>query len=444
MEEESFISPPPTRKSTKKKRRKHSSGDDSESDQEPERAPLADRNHQNRCEIRTKHDLDMAKRAPPPSGKRRRLAQKAAGRQQNSKEPPRNGEEMSAEEEASYRAKMRLQAQSVVKNMVVSDAMASAVKKCTNQELWKICKFFKNDNFLRKGTNFVMQKLELAELQGLDLKERIKKEEIWKELHAPVVRESLNKHRNYVCGEIQKLVYEALCKDQTADLPNKKEIKQLMTRDKLEEDTEPALKADMEAKFVTYVNVLLPKVAGNKYWGTGTRHYQLPSSSYHDICVPEGSGLDPTVEAVTASDEAFLVIVFENCYDKWEQQAAKYKKSVQDNQVDSRVEIFVPKTDKTDYNLPYTNSKAGNLKYGGWKAEGIKKFDEYTAKIEKNRQTDGKYLKEVEEENLVRIQKKEGLIEAADKDAKKKNKKGKSEAAFADVDAGEEDDFGCW
>jgi len=393
----------------------------------------------------------MAKSGNKGSGKRRKISQKAANnnkkRQDDASDSEENeqiGEEMTSAQEAAFRNKMRLQAQTVAKTVTVSEAMANAVKKCTKKDLWKVCKFIKNDDFLRKGANFVMQKLELSDLDGIPVKERIKREEIWKEVHGPIIRETLNKHRNYVSGEIQKVVYEALKSDQDDLLPNKKEVRLLMLRDCLDEETEAEVREDMENKFVTYVNDLLPKVAGNKYWGPSTRHYYLPSSYKHDIVVPEGSELDSTVDAVSASDEAFLALVFDNSYDKWKKQAEKYKKSVLDKQKDASVELFVPKADKTDYNLPYTNAKSGNLKYGGWKVEGIKKFDAYKDKIELNRRDNEEYCRVVEEDNLVRIQKKEGILQDDEKDAKTKKPKGKSNAAFAEEDAGEENDFASW
>ena len=45
---------------------------------------------------------------------------------------------------------------------------------------------------------------------------------------------------------------------------------------------------------------------------------------------------------------------------------------------------------------------------------------------------------------MIQIQKKEGILKPADKDTKEKKTKSKSEAPFADGDAGAEDDFGQW
>ena len=68
-------------------------------------------------------------------------------------------EQMTKEEEEFCRAQMRFHAQKVAPNMKVSVAMEQSVKKATKRELWKSCKFIKNEAFLHKATNFVMNKL---------------------------------------------------------------------------------------------------------------------------------------------------------------------------------------------------------------------------------------------------------------------------------------------
>jgi len=136
--------------------------------------------------------------------------------------------------------------------------------------------------------------------------------------------------------------------------------------------------------------------------------------------------------------------VFENSCAKWKAQAEKHKKSVSDNEADNKVEIFLPKNDKTDYDLPYTNAKAGNLKFGGWKEKGIKQFDKCKDRVERSREDNPQCNKSVEELCLLQIQKVEGILKDGDNDPKAKKKKGKSHNVFAEEDAGEEDDFDAW
>ena len=376
-------------------------------------------------------------------GKRRKLLKKVPVSQRPTDDSSQNGEVMTPKQEEAYRNKMKVYARSAVKTMKVSEAMDAAVSKCTSKELSKKTKFLKNDGYIAKACNFVMNKLQPAELQGLTGKELIRAQEVWKELHAPVITKAINKHRCYVNGELQKWAKEAF-KQNRKDIPNKKEIRLLMERENLDSDTAPAVRKDMEAKLVTYVNEMLPKVAGNKYFGPGTRHYECPSFFEHPQEVPEGSNLDDYVQAVSEADEAFLVLLWENSYDKWVEQDRKYKVSVEENKKDPNKPIYEAKEDKTDYKLPYTNPKAGNNKYGGYTKNGIILFDKMKAAIMNNRAKNEQFIKDVEVANLIRIQKKEEIIQPTDTDRKTKKRKGKAEAQFADEDAGEEDNFDDW
>ena len=351
--------------------------------------------------------------------------------------------QMTKEEEEICRTQMRFHAQKVAPNMKVLVAMEQSVKKATKRELWKSCKFIKHAGFLLKATNFVMKKLELAEMEGKTGKSLIKAEEIWKEVHKDLVRESMNRQRNYVNGEVFKFVYAALCDDRT-DIPNIAEIKDLALRNKLDDKTPKAVREDMEKKFVVYVSELLPRIAGATYWGPTNRNYHLPSSYKIQQEVPDGSGLPTSMYAVTESDEAYLVVMYDNFYDKWVKQVEKYKQSVEDRKADPTVKLFSVKDDKTDYKCKYSMPKGGSLIYGGWRGEGIKEFHKLCADITKNREEQKEYLRACEQVCLVTIQKNVGILSNDDEVAKKKKPQNKSEATFADEDAGDEDDFDNW
>jgi hypothetical protein len=446
-EPESFIST-----KTKGKKKRTRKDDEEDSDSEPPRPPLAENTHHNRHKLRLEYAQDQALEMPPPNPKKTKTGSKknpsksARNREENDddyEEERRINGQMTQKEEDNFRAQMRLHAMSVAKNIKVTEAMLQAVKKATKRELWKTCKFIKNEAFLHKATNFVMNKLQLAEMDGKTGKLLIKTEEIWKEVHKDTVREAMNKQRNYVNGEVQKFVFGALCKDRT-DIPNIEEIKDLALREKLDDKTDDAVREDMEKKFVVYVSELLPRVAGATYWGPGNRNYHLPSSHMIEQDVPQGSGLPTSTYAVTESDEAYLVVMWENFYDKWTKQVEKYKQSVEDHKEDPNVPLFSVKNDKTDYECEYTNAKAGSLKYGGWRAKGIEEYDKLCAKIKKNRVEEKKYLRAVEKVCLVTIQKNVGILSAADEEVKGKKPQNKSEAAFADVDAGDDYDFATW
>ena len=416
---------------------------ESDSDSESERAPLSSSNHENRVKVRQQHDsmpgkqISSAKRL---SKKRLKTGGSSGKRSQKSK----HDQEDFDEEECRVKCKYVATNNAEVLQAQASDAMVDAVWKTAKRYFWKVSKFIKNEQFHAKATNYVLLKLMPTEIADLEGKERIEAEENWKVTYANEVLQAHNKHRNYSIGEIRKYVYGKLCKNEQDTLPNKQDIVKLMVRDDLDGGTDPDVKAEMEAKFVTYVDVLLPKVAGNSHWAPGIRHYELPSSAKVDAYSENSELIGKHVECVSAADEAFLVVVYLNYYDKWVAQAAKYIASVNARKKDSTKELYDPKKDKTDYNCPYTNKKSGNAKYGGWNEAGIKKFDSLKKRVIRNRESQHEFNEEVEENCRLALQKMYKIVEAAATEAVAKGSKSKTKNAFANVDAGKENDFSTW
>ena len=437
-----------TSSQSNKKRKKPS--DDEESDHEPNRPPLSASLHANRERVRLDHHKTMAKRTSIPHASAtkkapRKKASRRKGEESDSEEEGNNENRVGIDkkEEEKIRQRIRFAISSGTMALNKSEAMELVVAKTTKRELWKICKFIKNEDFLLKATNYVMQCLDLSDFEGYHGKELIERQEIWKATYSSVVREALNRHRNYVQGEIRKVVFEDLIANDPPDLPNKEELVNLVLRDKLEDDTPKDEREHHEKLFDKYWTVLLPKVAGNSFWGPSRRHYYLPSNGKDDRLVPEGSELEESVPLVSASDEAFLAVTYINAYHKWVKQAEKHEESVEKRKTDPNALLYDPSKDKEDYKLPYTNAKAGNKKFGGWRSEGILKYDKLVKDIEDNRKKNRKFVKDVEAAALERIQKEVGII-GDNESAKKKKPKTKSENYFADAKAGKENDFSTW
>lgn len=217
---------------------------------------------------------------------------------------------------------------------------------------------------------------------------------------------------------------EVFAKKKEAEFPNVEQMNNLVMRNKLDDDTPEEERKLYETLFDNYWNVLLPKCAGHSYWGPTKRHYCLPSSGTLDASDPNASGL------ISASDEAFMAILWENCYNKW-----WYKEQCKRKKVE-------PKDDHADMQTPFTDAKGGQKKFGGWSAEGIKKYTQLCKAIEKNREDEEEYIKVVEGTALERIQKAEKVDP---EDAKKKNKKRKSKSAGIDEDEeDDENDYTSW
>ena len=114
-------------------------------------------------------------------------------------------------------------------------------------------------------------------------------------------------------------------------------------------DKESPEKKRMEQLLDLYHDVLLPKVCGVQRWGPKNRRTGCIST--HGTALGKGD-LDPCVEC---NDEAFLVLLWENCFSKWT-YTNQHKRAGTTAETDPEVE---PKL-KT----PYTNAKGGQKRFG--------------------------------------------------------------------------------
>ena len=109
------------------------------------------------------------------------------------------------------------------------------------------------------------------------------------------------------------------------------------------------------AWFMWYWTKLLPCVAGSHRWSKNIRCYGCISTS----TFPDNTDL----KHITSSDEALVVVLFENCGQRWPflvtqaKGKSNYKVSKEDKKHDS-------------YQSAYSDTKAGQKKYGGWYKKG--------------------------------------------------------------------------
>ena len=392
-------------------------------------------------------------------GSKRRSAARGAANQEPADVDPTQQENEKLKLEL-FRMKKRMKLEragtSAPKSAGTQHAMKREVHKCTKTSLWKICKFIKNETKQVKATKFVMEKLDLAELEGLEGEELVNAQETWKATYKEEVRWALNKQRNYVQQELREVMEkEVFQKNRIHEFPNEEQILELILRDKLDIDTPAEEKEKYRTMFDNYWNVLLPKVAGHSSWGPSKRHHQLISFGKEDPKDKEA----PTY--VSESDEAFLAVIWLNCYKKWlyrhnnpekiekekpaeeEPSKKKKKKGAKDDDEDDDDETDVEAEEHPDLQTPYTSSKSGQKKFGGWNSAGIKKYTELLDEIKKMRKEQAKYVREVENEALERIRK---LEKVEEKEANRKTKKrnGKKEAGDFDNEEDDENDYAAW
>lgn len=267
-----------------------------------------------------------------------------------------------------------------------ASAMHQLVTKKTKEEVYKTTKFIGSEGQLCTVTEHLMKILDLDCFENLEGSALIRAQEQWISNHKDTVRIAINAWRNYQQGELLKVFKEYESNGKVADLPTKDEILQIVLRNGMA-DEDPDHER-MRHLFDLYWDELIPKVAGHNKWGPGKRHYKLMMEARVDN--------DPNKQKlVTSSDEAFLVVLWENCIDRWlvESEDAQLVAQGKKNEID-------PKDPRRT--APYTLPKGGVRRFGGWSKEGRKRYRQVKGLIRESQDQD--HIKVVEKAALNRLQ----------------------------------------
>ncbi len=100
---------------------------------------------------------------------------------------------------------------------------------------------------------------------------------------------------------------------------------------------------------------------------------------------------------VTVGLEAILVLMFENCYDKWQYMMEEKMAGRKHDNKHERMET------------PYMDSLAGQNKYGGWNVAGKRRFKALGDKIHAAQVKKPRHVKMVEEACLARLRAKQNV-----------------------------------
>ena len=112
--------------------------------------------------------------------------------------------------------------------------------------------------------------------------------------------------------------------------------------------------------FKWYWTCLLPKVCGNKRWGIPIRNYGL---------ILTHAPVNSKKKYVTSSDEALVLLLYENCGQRFPYVAKLGKRGK--GQKLTPVEKKHP-----EYQSAYSNAQSGQQKWGGWDLESRQRFKE--------------------------------------------------------------------
>jgi hypothetical protein len=294
--------------------------------------------------------------------------------------------------------------------------MEALVADSTKEDFFKIAKFIATDTQLENATGIVLDYLDLKDFQDLEGKELERYRKVWIEAHKEIVRITMNEWRNYIQGELYKLFKLQNSKDGGLDeLPTADQILNIAKRSGMKKGADANYDRNMEL-LVGYWDLMIPKVAGHRDWSPGKRHHLLMSFARRNNNPHESLH-------VTPSDEAFLVVLWENCYNRWiyedeksnwtdEQKAADAKAAAE---AKAKGKAYVPDPRAVP---PYTNPKGGVSKYGGWNKAGRKRYREVLDIIIESKKKS--YLEAIEKEALALVRAKNNCDE---KEAKRKKAK---------------------
>lgn len=163
----------------------------------------------------------------------------------------------------------------------------------------------------------------------------------------------------------------------SGNLPTTDEIENVWDLPVVTEASSDADKAEYSRKvdiLTWYLNSFLPKAVGLEFWGENIRPFNLMT----DTALVEGDLSGKKKVLVTVTSEAFGLLVYHNCRDKW---VADYKYKQQHGKKAS-----IPKYEKDEPSThvhvnKWSNSRSGSAVGGGWHVDALKKFNALKAQI---------------------------------------------------------------
>lgn len=134
--------------------------------------------------------------------------------------------------------------------------------------------------------------------------------------------------------------------------------------------------------FDFYVEKMLPTIAGSDLWND--IKYSEPVST----CLVPGTKKSLRI---TTSTEAFTVLLYKNCYKKWNKMYRDYEAHKDSG---SRTKWKCPRYHKEkfpdeDYKTPYTDATKGRQKEGGFNWQGMEEYNRLQCLVYDSREAPG-------------------------------------------------------
>ena len=250
-------------------------------------------------------------------------------------------------------------------------------------EIWRETKFLGNDDeLLRVCKEIIVTMPQFSAMVSKDQYEMDENIEAFFDIYGNEICKAINNKRSTVCGTIGKAYTKRFLEGKP--MPTPAQIKNIVLRKGLvpvsiPEGTEGEELARLQASnkevkenldfFEWYWECLLPAVGGKNCWGHSIRNFTtISNGKYPD---------DQEKKYVTSSDEALVVILFENCGQRFPFTAQKKSEGVKELTATHRAD---PK-----YQSKYSVDHLGNVKWGGWTDEGRSRYKKLRGIIATNK-----------------------------------------------------------
>ena len=242
---------------------------------------------------------------------------------------------------------------------------SDSVKEAFTEHCWPQTKFIANRQELKGVCARIMQALpQFQDLVAPEFADRDVAIDQFVDIYGGELTTFLNSKRTGVAGNMRKAFVARYLSGKK--MPTTKELLSVIYRknlvlqkvpDEASEDLQASITHENEEIranldiFRWYWEHLLPCVSGKNYWGVNIRkHVTISKGVFPD---------DPKKKYITSSDEALVLIAYENNYQRfpWVAECAAEKKTFKTHK------DFIKKHPR--YKSKWTNAKAGQCKWGG-------------------------------------------------------------------------------
>ena len=245
------------------------------------------------------------------------------------------------------------------------DGVTLLLRETFKEKIWRSIKFISSENQMKHLTISTLRQANLSGKFTPDGQLTQQGQE-FVENYCTTVNKILNDHRSY-CQNAMKDVCIAWMKDHNRKtLSKNEEFMKIITRD-------PTVD---KALFAWWWDVYMAKAAGtSKAWNKKIKYFGLLSKH-----APPGN---PNAVYITPSTEAWGMLLIINCRDRWPKIMELKKKSssrityVKTAKAATKAgTAYIDVSQDQSFVGVYTRADAGQKKFGGWSADGLRKYKE--------------------------------------------------------------------